>query len=204
MTLLSCPESPRETRGGVNRRGKGGETEMVRADKIELVGQVVEKLKASQSVVLTDFKGISVAQISDLRNQLRQQSVEMKVVKNRLLRRALAEAGCDALDECLVGNTAVSFGVNDPVAVAKILTGYAKTNDKLVIKGGLLEGKRLDAEGVVSLSKMPGRKELLARMAGDMKQPAVKMVSVFNQGLLKLAFAMNALAEKRAQTGEAA
>jgi large subunit ribosomal protein L10 len=173
---------------------------MVRSDKIEFVSTIVEKLKASQSVILADFKGITVAEMTRLRSQLRQQSIEMKVVKNRLLRRALADAGCDSLDEMLTGNTAVSFGLADPVTPAKVLAEYAKTNDKLVIKGGLLEFKRLDAAGVMNLSKMPGRKELLARMAYDLKQPATKVATVFQAGLLKIAHAMNALAKKRQES----
>lgn len=177
---------------------------MVRPDKIELVGEITEKLKASQSAVISDFRGITVDQITLLRNKLREQSVEMKVVKNRLLRRALAEVGYDSLDDILVGNTAISFGVKDPVQVAKVMSEFAKTNEKLILKGGLLEGKRLDAKGVESLSKMPGRKELLARMAGDLKQPAAKMARAFQASLLKVAYGMNALAKKREEAGTAA
>lgn len=177
---------------------------MVRSDKIEFVSQITGKLKAAQSVVLTDFRGITVADMTTLRSKLREQSVEIKVVKNRLLRRALAEAGCDVLDEMLTGNTAISFGLADPAVPAKILLEFAKKNDKIVIKGGLLEGKRLDAKGILSLSKMPSRKELLARMAGDLKQPATKVATVFQAGLLKVAHAMNALAKKLEEGGQAA
>jgi large subunit ribosomal protein L10 len=177
---------------------------MVRSDKIELVGNITEKLKQSQSIILSDFKGLTVAQLTALRTQLREQSVEMRVIKNRLIKRALSEAGCDSLDEYLVGNTAVSFGVNDPVAPARILVDYAKKNDKFVIKGGLLEHRRLDPQGVQSLSKMPGRKELLSMMAGGLKQPAVKMATAFQAGLLKVAYAMKALAKKQEEAGGAA
>jgi len=177
---------------------------MVRSDKIELVERVAEKLKKSQSVILGDFKGLTVADLTGLRSQLREQSIEMRVIKNRLFKRALEQAGCARLDEFLTGNTAISFGVNDPAAPARILTAYAKKNEKFVIKGGLLEGRRLDAQGVQSLSKMPSRKELLAMMAGGMKQPAVKMAMAFQAGLLKVAYAMGALAKKKEETGEAA
>jgi large subunit ribosomal protein L10 len=177
---------------------------MVRSDKVEFVSAITDKLKASQSVVLTDFRGITVADITNLRTELRAQSVEMKVVKNRLLRIALKEAGFDSVDDCLIGNTAVSFGLGDPAAPAKILLEYAKKNEKLVIKGGLLEGKRLDAKGVESLSRMPGRKDLLSMMARDFKQPAAKVATVFQNGLLKVAHAMNALAKKLEEGGQAA
>ena len=177
---------------------------MVQSNKIELVGNVAEKLKKAQSVILSDFKGLTVADLTILRAQLREQSVEMRVIKNRLLKRALSEAGCDSLDEYLVGNTAVSFGVEDPVAPAKILIEFAKKNEKLVLKGGLLEGRRLDLNGVQSLSKMPGRKELLTMLACGLKQPTTKMAMVFQAGLLKPVYAMKALARKLEEAGESA
>jgi large subunit ribosomal protein L10 len=177
---------------------------MVQNEKIELVARVADTLKKSQSIVLSDFKGMTVAQLTALRSQLREQSIEMRVIKNRLIKRALNEAGYDNLDEYLVGNTAVSFGIKDPVAPAKILTEYAKKNDKFIIKGGLLEGRRLDLNGVKSLAGMPNRKELLSIMAGDLKQPAAKMAMVFQAGLLKVAYAMKALASKQGATSESA
>ena len=103
----------------------------------------------------------------------------------------------------MTGNTAVSYGVLDAVAPAKILVEHSKKNDKIAIKGGLLEGRKLDAAGVISLSKMPSRKELLARMAGDLKQPAAKVVMAFQAGLLKVAHAMNALGKKLEAGGQA-
>lgn len=176
---------------------------MVRSDKIELVERVSAKLKQSQSIILGDFKGLSVAELTALRTQLREQSIEMKVIKNRLIKRALSAVGFDNLDEFLVGNTAISFGLKDPVAPARILTDYAKKNAKFVIKGGLLEGRRLDLNGVKNLAGMPGRKELLAMMAGGLKQPAVKMATAFQAGLLKVAYAMQALARKQEEAGGA-
>jgi large subunit ribosomal protein L10 len=169
---------------------------MAREDKIQFVSELASKLKASQSIVLTDFKGTTVADMTRLRAKLREQSIEMHVVKNRLLKLALKDAGCDSLDEFLTGNTAISFGVADAATPAKILIEHAKKNSKIAIKGGLLEGRKLDAAGVASLSKMPSRKELLARMAGDLKQPAAKMARAFQAGLLKVAYAMNALGKK--------
>jgi large subunit ribosomal protein L10 len=177
---------------------------VVRSDKVDLVNELTGTFKSSQSVILSDFKGMTVEEMTTLRTKLREQAVPMRVLKNRLVRRALVEAGADALDEFLVGNTAVSFGMADPVAPAKILVEYAKSNEKLIIKGGLLEGKFLDENGVRNLAKMPGRKELLSIMAGDLKQPATKMAMVFQAGLLKVAYAMNALAAKKEETGAAA
>lgn len=172
---------------------------MIRSDKVELVQDLAAKLKRAQSIVVTDFKGITVHDITLLRSTLRAQSVEMRVVKNRLIKRALAEAGFENLDSALTGNTALAISYGEPGAPAKILIEAAKKNAKLVIKGGILEGKALNADGVEMLSKLPGRKELLARMAGDLKAPAGKMARVMNAALLKVAYAMNALADKRQQ-----
>lgn len=174
---------------------------MVRQDKIDLVERVSSKLKQSQSVIVTDFKGMTVAELMGLRTLLREQAVEMKVIKNRLMRRALSEVGYESMDDYLHGNSAIVFGIQDPVAPAKILTDFAKKHEKLVIKGGLLEGRRLDPTGVKALSGMPNRKQLLAIMAGDLKQPAAKMATVFQAGLLKVAYAMKALAKKQEEAG---
>ncbi len=190
--------------GGLCPRGKEVSDRVVRPDKQELVQGVSEQLRKAQSIVLTDFQGITVAEVNDLRSQLRGQGVQMRVIKNRLLRRALEEAGCDPIDEMLVGNTAVAFGVDEPAAPAKVLLAYAKKNDKIKIKGGLLEKRRLTAAGIQDLAKLPGRRELLAIIAGDFKQPASKMAVVMQQGLLKVAYAMQALADKQEKTDAAA
>ncbi len=170
---------------------------MGRAEKVEFVEKLSEKLKGTQSLILTDFKGLTVAEMTELRSKLRERAVEMRVVKNRLLKRALSGAGLDPVDKILVGNTAISFGIEDPSAPAKVLVEYAKGNQKLVIKGGLLEGKALDLAGVDNLSKMPGRRELLAIMAGDFKQPATKLASACQAMVLKVAHAMQALARQK-------
>lgn len=177
---------------------------MVRSDKIDLVNQVTDKLKASQSVILTDFRGLTVAEITTLRRELRQRGVEFKVIKNRLGKRALQDAGCDSLDAYLKGNTAWAFGLTDAVEPAKVLSRFAKEHDKLVIKGGLLESRRIDAAMIGQLASLPGRKELLGRMAGVLKQPATKVALVMQATLTQVARAFQALADKKAAAGESA
>lgn len=177
---------------------------MVRSDKIDLVNKVTETLKSSQSVILSDFRGLTVAEITTLRRELRQHGVEFKVIKNRLGKRALSDAGCDSLDEYLKGNTAWAFGLKDAVEPAKVLAKFAKSHDKLVIKGGLLESRRIDSAMIGQLANLPGRKELLSRMAGVMKQPATKVASVMQASLTKVARGFQALADKKAGAGETA
>jgi large subunit ribosomal protein L10 len=177
---------------------------MVRSDKIDLVNRVSDKLKSSQSVILTDFRGLTVAEMTTLRRELRKKGVEFKVIKNRLGKRALNDAGCDSLDEYLTGNTAWAFGLQDAVEPAKILSKFAKDHQKLVIKGGLLESRRINAGMITQLANLPSRPELLSRMAGVLKQPATKVACAMNASLTKVARAFQALADKKAAAGEQA
>lgn len=176
---------------------------MLRPDKVEMVRAVAEKLGRAQSVVLADFRGLTVEQMTDLRGRFRERQVEFKVIKNRLGKRAVAEAGCESLDEFLRGNTGWAFGIEDPTAPAKILAEFAKENESLTLKGGLLEGKRIDVAMIERLAKIPSRPELLAQLAGGLKAPAVKMATVFEAALVRLARGFGALAEKleAAQSG---
>lgn len=175
---------------------------MVSPEKIDLVKDISQRLGQCQSVVLSDFRGLDVAEMSELRSRLREKNVQCKVLKNRLAKRAVADAECDSLDEFLSGNTLWAFGIDDPVDPAKILAEFAKDHSKLILKGGLLESKKIDAEGVKQLAAMPGRAELLSMIAGGMMQPAVKLVSAMNAGMAKMALAFAALAEKKEQAGE--
>lgn len=170
---------------------------MVRSEKVHFVTQLTERLGQSRSVIMADFKGLTVAQINDLRRQLGAQNVEFKVIKNRLGKIALKDAGCDSLDEILIGNTAWAFGVQDAVEPAKILSKFAEDNPNLVLKGGLLGTRRLDTATVQELAKLPNRQELLTKMAIGMKQPATKMATAMTASITKVAYAFQALAEKR-------
>lgn len=177
---------------------------MARPEKVEFVTQLSTKLRSAQSVILADFNGLTVEQMTNLRGQLRKKGVDLKVIKNRLGRRALAEAKCDAMDDVLRGNTIWAFGIKDPVEPAKILLNFAKDHDKLVIKGGILESRRIDAARVTQLSKLPNREALLSQMAGILKQPSARMATVMQAGLLKVAYAMKSLGEKLEKQGAGA
>ena len=163
---------------------------MVQTTKIETVEQTRERLVRAQGVVVVQYQGMTVAQLRELRRQLREVDAELKVIKNRLVKRALADNGFEALDSSLTGPTALAFGYSDPTAPSKVCTKYAKTNDKLVIRGGLLGNKALDIKGVEVLSKMPGRTELLSQMATVLKAPARQMATALNQAMAKMVYAM--------------
>jgi large subunit ribosomal protein L10 len=177
---------------------------LLRNDKVKLVEEISEKLGRSQSVILADFCGLNVEAMTDLRRRLRTKDIAFQVVKNRLAKWAVADSKCDNLDAMLQGNTAWAFGIADPIEPAKILIEFAKENEKLVIKGGLLEGRRIDANMVEQLAKMPGRTEMLSMLAGAMKQPAAKLARAMSESLARTARALSALIEKKESAGESA
>ena len=174
---------------------------MVQPQKIDLVSQISEKLRESQSVIFADFRGLTVEEMTDVRRKLRERKVEFKVLKNRLGKLALAEAGCEAVDDILLGNTAWAFGVSDPVAPAKVLSDFAKEHAKMVIKGGLLDKKRVDLATIQELAALPSRDELLGIMAVIVSQPATRLAMAMEAAITKIARGFSALAEKMEEEG---
>lgn len=163
---------------------------MVQTEKIKAVEETREKLDRSQSVAVVIYKGLTVAQMQDLRGQLRESGSEMKVTKNRLAKIALKDGGYDELDDILKGPTALVYGFDDPTSAPKVCSKYAKKNDKLQILGGLLGKQRIDTTKLQALAKMPSREELLTQMAGTMKAPIRKMATSMNQAVAKVVYAM--------------
>ena len=142
------------------------------------VAQIKEKLTTAQSVVLVDYRGLNVAEVTELRKQFRAAGVEYAVLKNSLVGIAAKEAGIDGLDSILEGPTALAFGMTDAVAPAKIIAEFAKKNDKLKVKAGILDGAILDVAGVEKLSAIPSREVLIAKVMGSMMSAVSKFVYV--------------------------
>ena len=134
-------------------------------EKQTLVSEIKEKLAASTSIVVTDFRGLRVDEVTELRNKLRSEGVEYKVLKNNLVRRACAESGIEGLEEVLKGPTAVAFSA-DAVAPAKIIFEFLKKHKNLEVKGGLLEGKAMNVEQLDALAKIPSKEVLLSQLVG--------------------------------------
>lgn len=148
--------------------------------KEAVVDSIKEKLEASQSVVLIDYRGLTVAEVTELRNQMREAGVEYQVLKNTMIKRAAEKAGIEGMDPILEGPTAVAFGINDPVAPAKILTKFAKDTKKITIKGGVLAGNAIDVAAVENLAKLPSKEELIAKMLGSLNAPITGLVMVLS------------------------
>ena len=148
--------------------------------KKEVVAEVSERLKKAQSVVLAEYRGLPVEDITVLRSQARASGVYLRVLKNTLARRAVKGTPFEKLADHMVGPLA--YGISDdPVAAAKVLHTYAKTNEKLVIKGGAMAGQVMSAKEVGQLATMPSREELLAKLLGTMQAPIAKFVQTLNE-----------------------
>jgi large subunit ribosomal protein L10 len=133
-----------------------------RTEKQDQISTLKEKLAKAQSLVLTDFRGLTVEADTKLRNEFRSNGCEYRVVKNTLLGKAVEGTPMAVLDGLLAGPTAIAYSYEDPAAPAKVAAKIAKAEEKFTIKGGFVDGKALDAKGVVALSSLPGRDELRA------------------------------------------
>jgi len=165
---------------------------MARPDKAAAVAELKDKFSSSSAVVLTEYRGLTVKALKDLRRSLGENAT-YAVSKNTLTTIAARQAGVDGIDELLVGPTAITFVDGDPVVVAKGLRDFARTNPLLVIKGGVLEGKALDADEVRKLADLESREVLLAKVAGGMQgvlQQAISLVSAPLSQFARLAAAL--------------
>jgi len=157
------------------------------ATKQQEVEEIATKLRESASSVVTDYRGLNVAQVTELRKSLREAGVEFQVLKNSLVSRAAASAELSDLDAVLTGPTAVAFSKNDAVTAAKILNDFAKKNDALELKGGIVEGRFVDSEQVKALANLPSREGLLSMLLSVLQAPvrnfalAVKAVAEKNE-----------------------
>lgn len=170
---------------------------MARREKELIVEELTEKLEDSKSAILTDYRGLNVEEMTQLRTKLRDAGVEYKVVKNTLAYLAAKEAGCEEIEEYLVGPTAIAFGVEDPVAPAQVLSDFADEHEDLNIKSGVIEGSIIDAQEVESLADIPDRKVLLGQVAQGMKAPISGLVHCLRDPLNKLVRTLNAVKENK-------
>ena len=148
--------------------------------KQDVVAEVSAQVAQAQSVVIAEYRSLTVADMTDLRRKARNAGVYLRVVKNTLARRAVADTPFKGLAEQMSGPLA--YGISaDPVAAARVLSDYAKANDKLVIKGGAMAGQVMSAKEVGQLATMPSREELLAKLLGTMQAPIAKFVQTLNE-----------------------
>lgn len=176
---------------------------MSRPDKAAAIAELTEKFRSSNAAVLTEYRGLTVAQLTELRTNLRGNAT-YAVVKNTLTELAAKEAGVDAFEGQLAGPSAIAFVDGDPVTVAKSLRDFAKAHPLLVIKGGVLEGKALSAAEITKLADLESREVLLAKLAGAMNASLAKAVYLFAAPLSQAARTIDALKAKKTEAPAAA
>ena len=174
---------------------------MARAEKATAVAEIVESFNDSAGAVLTEYRGLTVKQLQDLRRSLGA-NANYAVVKNTLAKIAATEVGIEGFEDLLTGPTAIAFINGDVVEAAKGLRDFAKANPTLVIKGGVLDGKPLDAKEIAKLADLESREVLLGKMAGAMLASLSQAVYLLNAPLAQAARLAGALQAKRAEEGE--
>ena len=145
-------------------------------EKQQIVAELTEKIKNAATGIFVDYRGLTVAQDTELRAKLREANVEYKVIKNTLCRFAVDELGMNELDFILNGPTSLAVSVEDPVAPAKILADFAKDNEQLEIKAGFMDGKVLSMDEIKTLASTPSRDTLIAKIMGSLNAPASDLV----------------------------
>lgn len=159
---------------------------MAKSDKVAAVAELEKQLEGSKGVVLTEYRGLSVKQLQELRRSLADNAT-YAVVKNRLTKVAAERAGIEGVDDLLTGPTAIAFVNGDPVEAAKGLKEFAKVNKALVIKGGLMDGKALSADQVDKIADLESREVILSRLAGAMQASLSQAASLFQAPLSQAA-----------------
>ena len=177
----------------------------VTSAKQAVVAQLKEQLESAKGVVLTSYKGLTVAQDTELRRELREAGVSYHVVKNTMMRIAAKEAGLEGIDEHLEGTTAFAFSTEDAVAPAKVICGFIKKNkledaEVLTVKVGMVEGKVIGVDEVKALAALPSREELIAKLLGSMNAPISNTVNVLQGVIRNAVYVLDAI---RSQTESA-
>jgi large subunit ribosomal protein L10 len=176
---------------------------MARADKATAVADIAEQFKGSTATVITEYRGLTVANLAELRRSLGG-SVTYAVAKNTLIKRAASEAGVEGLDELFAGPTAIAFVTGEPVDAAKTIKTFAKEHKALVIKGGYMDGHPLTVAEVERIADLESREVLLAKLAGAMKGNLAKAAGLFNAPASQMARLLAALQEKKGAEAPAA
>ncbi len=172
----------------------------VLSEKQAIVTDLTEKLRSSTAGVLVDYKGITVAEDTALRTEMRKNGVDYAVVKNTLTRFAVKNAGLDGLVSHLEGTTALAVSAEDPVAAAKVVSAFSKkmNGQKFIIKAGFVEGKVISSDKVKELAELPSKEVLVATVLGTMMAPVSGLANVLNANITGLARALQAIADKKA------
>lgn len=171
---------------------------MPNASKVEAVTDIKDRFSRASSVILADYRGLTVKEMQELRTKIRESGAELHVYKNTLTQIAMRELAMPDLGSMLEGPTAFLFAFTDPVAPAKALVDFTKDHKALEVKGGFIERNITDSAGVKALAALPSREELLAKLAGALANPIAGFARVLNAPVGALARALGAVADQKA------
>jgi len=174
-----------------------------RPEKVAVVTEVKERLEGASAAVVTEYRGLTVAQLKQLRNELETAGADYKIFKNTLVRRATSGTAYESMNELMTGPTAIAFVNDDVSAVAKTLREFAKANEALIIKGGMFDGAVLSAAQLAKLADLPSREVLLARLAGAFQAPMAQMAGLLQALPRGLAYGIKALIDQGGGVPEA-
>ncbi|MDY6904184.1 MAG: 50S ribosomal protein L10 [Thermodesulfobacteriota bacterium] len=167
------------------------------SEKKELVEDLQSCFQKAAILILTDYKGLTVESVNELRRKLKDAGVEYRVVKNTLLRRAVADTDMAVVTDDFIGPMAIAIGYDDPVEPAKVLANFAKDNEKLEIKAGVMNGSRLAVDNIIALSKLPSREVLLSQFLSVLNGVPTSFVRVLNGVPQKLVYALSAIRDQK-------
>jgi len=168
-----------------------------KAAKSEIVKEFSEVFKANPTVLLVEYKGLSVSEIEGLRTELKGADAKLKVVKNKLLKIAAKDTEIEQLNDLLTGPTAIAVCDSDATAAAKVFVKSAKDQPLLVIKGGLVDGSLVNAEEIAAISKLPSRQEMMAQLLGALSSPMSNLLGALTQMQTKLLYALEAVKDTK-------
>ena len=171
---------------------------MPKEEKVEAVQELRERIEGSNSLLLTDYRGLTVSDITTLRKALREAGAEYKVVKNTLFRLAAEKLADSGVYDLLVGPTAVAFVHNDPIAPAKTIMDFAKDHKELEVKGGYVEGRLLAADQIQALARIPPKEVLLAQLVWSIRSPISGLVGTLQGLMSNLVYTVQAVADQKA------
>ncbi|MGB2691325.1 MAG: 50S ribosomal protein L10 [Thermodesulfobacteriota bacterium] len=171
-----------------------------KAAKNDIVKRFSEVFKANPSVMLVEYKGLTVAELEGLRSNLKDADTEFKIVKNKLLKIAAKDTEIEQINDLLVGPTAIAVCESDPTAAAKVFVKTAKDLPLLVIKGGVVEGNMVSVDDITAISKLPSRQEMMAQLLGALSSPMSNLLGAFTQMQSKLLYALEAVKDTKEET----